>query len=64
MCFDTTASNTGAKNGACCWLEKKINKELISLAYSYIHQVLEMLVGKSFELTVEAEVTGPDIVLF
>ncbi|XP_022825785.1 uncharacterized protein LOC111355908 [Spodoptera litura] len=32
MSFDTTASNTGAKNGACALLEAKIGRELLWLA--------------------------------
>src|SRR6218665_3325061 len=31
MCFDTTASNTGRRNGACVLLEQKLEKDLLHL---------------------------------
>ena len=32
MCFDTTSSNTGCKNGACVLLEQKLDIELLHFA--------------------------------
>src|SRR6218665_3067502 len=32
MCFDTTASSTGHRNGACVLLEQKLEKDLLHLA--------------------------------
>jgi len=32
MCFDTTASNTGSKAGACAILSQKLQKPLLGLA--------------------------------
>lgn len=62
MCFDTTASNTGHQKGACYLLETQMQKELIALACR--HHVLELLVGKCFEVTIEPIVHGPNITLF
>lgn len=32
MVFDTTASNTGQKNGACALVERYLDKDLLNLA--------------------------------
>lgn len=62
MSFDTTASNTGVKNGACHLIEKKLGRNLIGLACR--HHVHELLVSKAFKITVEKVSSGPDILLF
>jgi len=41
MSFDTTAANTGHRNGTCVLLEHKIGKDLLWLACR--HHILEVL---------------------
>ena len=48
LCFDTTASNTGAKNGVCIKLELDIGRELLNLACR--HHVCEIMLEKVFSL--------------
>ena len=42
MCFDTTASNTGRRIGACGVIETKLDKNLLHLACR--HHVYEIVV--------------------
>lgn len=46
MCFDTTASNTGAQNGACVLLEQQLGKKLLYFACR--HHVHELIVAGVF----------------
>jgi hypothetical protein len=62
MCFDTTASNTGLRNGACALLQQKLNRTLLYLACR--HHILEIVVGKVFQECLEASSSGPDIPMF
>src|SRR6218665_2545022 len=61
MSFDTTAANTGRKNGACALLQQKLGKDFLWLACRHhIHEVLcgdvlKALFGKS---------SGPNVELF
>lgn len=48
MSFDTTASNTGAKKGACALLEAKAGRNLLWLACR--HHVFEIMLSKIFTL--------------
>ena len=54
ICFDTTASNMGYKNGACILLEKLMGKHLLYLAFRhYMHEVINgkiylVLLGRSY----------------
>lgn len=61
MCFDTTASNTGVRSGACVLLEKKMNRKLLNLACR--HHVLELIVSRVHDSIFEVS-TGPNIKLF
>ena len=61
MCFDTTAANTGPRNGACVLLEQKMDKDMPWLACR--HHVLE-LVLEAVVLHSLGSSTGPDILLF
>ncbi|GBM87119.1 hypothetical protein AVEN_213352-1 [Araneus ventricosus] len=48
LCFDTTASNIGWKNGACVQLENHLKRKLLFLACRYhIFELLESAVWKS-----------------
>lgn len=61
MCFDTTATNTGAETAACVLLEKKLGRDLISLACR--HHIMELIVAKVFE-TLMGPSSGPNVKLF
>lgn len=62
MCFDTTASNTGVRNGACKIIKDKIGHPILGLACR--HHIMEVVVSKVFKLTVEKTTCGPEIALF
>ena len=61
MCFDTTSSNTGHRNGACTLLEKKIGRRLLSVACR--HHVHELVIEKAFSVCMGPS-SGPDITIF
>lgn len=61
MCFDTTASNTGLKSGACTLLEQKLGKELFSLVCR--HHVHELIVKSAFD-SLFGPSSEPNIKLF
>jgi hypothetical protein len=61
MCFDTTASNTGRKAGACTLLQQKLQKPLISLACR--HHIHELIVANVFNLLMGCS-SGPTVKLF
>lgn len=61
MCFDTTASNSGVKSGACVLIEKQLGKRLLHLACR--HHILELIVAKVHDSLFEKS-TGPSIQLF
>ena len=47
MCFDTTASNSGSKLGACQLLQEKLGKELLALACR--HHINEIVISDVFQ---------------
>src|SRR6218665_1295923 len=62
MCFDTTASNTGRRNGACVLLEQKLEKDL-HLACR--HHILELVLACVFsEFVLRAGSSGPNVAIF
>jgi hypothetical protein len=61
MLFDTTASNTGRKIGACKLLEQKMDCELLHLACR--HHIHEIVLEKVFAVCLGPS-TGPEILLF
>ena len=61
MCFDTTASNTGSKGGACVLLEEMLNKTFLSLACR--HHTHELIVAKVFDQLMGTS-SGPNIKIF
>lgn len=61
MSFDTTASNSGVRSGACVLLEKKLDRELLSCACR--HHIFELIIAAVFNSTMGPS-TGPDIKLF
>lgn len=61
MCFDTTASNTGLRKGACILLEQRMDREMLWLACR--HHILKIML----ESVVQKEIgtsSGPDNLLF
>jgi hypothetical protein len=62
MSFDTTAANTGHKNGACCLLEDLIGRKLLHLACR--HHVHEIIVSGCFKSLFDAKTTSPEPELF
>lgn len=61
MCFDTTASNTGCRAGACSLIESKLEKDLLHLACR--HHIHEVILGDVFKHSFGPS-SGPDIVIF
>lgn len=61
MSFDTTASNSGINTGACVLLEKKIKRDLLSLACR--HHILELIIERVFNASMGAS-SGPNIQIF
>jgi len=61
MCFDTTASNTGRKAGACTIESQKLQKPLLGLACR--HHIHELIVARVFGLLMGTS-SGPTIKLF
>ena len=61
MCFDTTASNTGRKNGACVSLEHKLDKDMLWLACR--HHILEIVLESVVSTSLPAS-SGPNIQIF
>jgi hypothetical protein len=59
--FDTTASNTGKKNGACVLLERLLQREVLHLACR--HHIHEILLQEAFRITLGPS-TSPQILLF
>jgi hypothetical protein len=61
MCFDTTASNTGAQKGACVLLEQQLGKQLLNFACR--HHVHELIVSGVFS-TLFGPSKSPNIPIF
>ncbi|XP_063974411.1 uncharacterized protein LOC135161076 [Diachasmimorpha longicaudata] len=61
MVFDTTASNTGAFNGACILLEQLVGRDLLHLPCR--HHILELLLRAAFESGM-GWTSGPDVPIF
>lgn len=61
MCFDTIASNTGERAGACHLFEEQLCKS--SLYLPCRHHILEVIVGHAFQIYTPGS-SGPDIQLF
>lgn len=50
MSFDSTASNAGAHVEACVLVEKKRDRNIISLACRHRNIIMELIVAKVFDL--------------
>lgn len=61
MSFDTTASNTGIRSGACTLLEERIGRSLVGLACR--HHIHELIIAKVYDCLFEPS-TGPNIKMF
>ena len=61
FCFDTTASNTGRRAGACILLEQRLRRTVLNLACR--HHIYEIILGAVFS-TCSGASSGPDVQLF
>ncbi|KAK4883351.1 hypothetical protein RN001_006670 [Aquatica leii] len=61
LCFDTTAVNTGLKNGACVQLERKMEKDMLCLPCR--HHILEIMLSAAVDESLGPS-SDPDIPLF
>ena len=61
LSFDTTASNTGHRFGACTLIEDKLEKDI--LHFPCRHHIMDLIIGSAFE-KVTAISTGPEIQIF
>ena len=58
MSFDTTASKTGRKQGACLLIEQKLEKNRLHLACR--HHILEVLAKTAFT-TIMGSTSAPEV---
>ena len=61
MCFDTSASNTGANQGACKNIEPLLGRSLLNLACR--HHVNEIIISDVFKICHNVS-SGPEISIF
>lgn len=61
LCFDTTSSNTGRKNGACVLLQQLIGRDLLYLACR--HHMLELVASAAFTQVMGSS-SAPEVLLF
>jgi len=61
MSFDTTAVNTGLRNGACILLEQDMDKDMLCLACH--HLIMEIMLEAVVVHAIGCS-SGPDILLF
>ena len=61
LVFDTTASNTGLKNGACTFIEQSLDREMVWVACR--HHVMELVLASTFR-ALFGPTGGPDVALF
>jgi hypothetical protein len=59
--FDTTASNTGRKSGACTLIEEKMGRELLHLPCR--HHIME-IIGSSVFAECHKSSVGPNVLIF
>jgi hypothetical protein len=61
LSFDTTASNTGHRSGACSRIEQKLDKDLLHLPCR--HHIMELVIGTAFDKMMGCS-SGPEIQIF
>jgi hypothetical protein len=61
LCFDTTASNTGKKSGACTLIKEKIGRQLLHLPCR--HHIME-IIGSSVFTECHKSSAGPNVLIF
>ncbi|XP_044595278.1 uncharacterized protein LOC123272475 [Cotesia glomerata] len=61
LCSDTTASNTGIRNGACVLVEKALNRQLLYLPCR--HHIFEIVLRSAFEIYWPAS-SGPNVPIY
>lgn len=62
ICYDTTASNSGAHNGAVVLLEQNLKRKL--LHFPCRHHIMKLLLEAAFSNAFEEKSCGPDISIF
>ncbi|ESN95853.1 hypothetical protein HELRODRAFT_179046 [Helobdella robusta] len=62
LVFDTTASNTGKKNGACTRLQQKLRRNVLHIACP--HHISEIILEHAFAACMSFNTSGPEIALF
>ncbi|ESN96879.1 hypothetical protein HELRODRAFT_178679 [Helobdella robusta] len=62
LVFDTTASNTGKKNGACTLLQQKLWRNVLHIACR--HHISEIILEHAFSACMSSNTSGPKIALF
>lgn len=62
MCFDTTASNTRRRSGACLRIKQKLDRELFYFACH--RHILDLVLSAAFQAQVNSKMSGPDVPLF
>ena len=61
MCFDTTSSYTGHRNGACVLIEQKLKKDMLHFACR--HHIYELVLASVFSESMPVS-SGPDVSIF
>ncbi|XP_074111077.1 uncharacterized protein LOC141535152 [Cotesia typhae] len=61
LCSDTTASNTGIRNGACVLVEKALSRKLLYLPCR--HHIFEIVLRSAFEVYWPAS-SGPNVPIY
>lgn len=62
LVFDTTASNTGKKKGACTLLQQKLGRNVLHIACR--HHISEIILEHAFSACMSSNTSGPEIALF
>lgn len=62
ICYDTTASNSGVRNGSVVLLEQELKKKLLHLPCR--HHIMELVLEAAFTEVFEEKSSGPDISIF
>ncbi|ESN94365.1 hypothetical protein HELRODRAFT_164196 [Helobdella robusta] len=62
LVFDTTASNSGKKNGACTLLQQKLGRNVLHIACR--HHISEIILEHAFSACMSSNTSGPEIALF
>lgn len=62
ICYDTTASNSGTRNGSVALLEKELGRKLLHLPCR--HHIMELILEAAFTKVFKEKSSGPEITIF